>query len=249
MIPYKSIDNFIETRNIDITIKPYISSIITFSNNCDFENNYGYKNMKFLGAIEDIFEIKLILDDTIFDVLYPGNNPDHKTLNILDDNIIPCIKDVNYSLVISSAKETNIKCVYDIYNINNITNELNIKYIRNEHRGGEICRSEENNYSLYKLLYTNIITELTIYSNNILSDIYLYTNNNRFNKPFISESFDNLVKPNEYSIKYKYVCRLDTHIDFAKVVNPHIKYCFIPNTIIYVFGKSLRVANSRALWY
>jgi hypothetical protein len=242
MIPYK----FIERRIIDINVKPYIRSNITFSNNTDFVDNYGYKNMRFEGNFKDIFEIKLVFGEEIFDVLYPKNNPDHKTLNILDQNIIPCIKDVNYTLVICSGIQTCIKCIYDIYKITNPTISLSIKYIRNEHSYGEICRSEPKhcrNYSFYNLPYKDIITELTIFTNNKLSDIYLYTNDKKYITPFINEPIADMIQENEYSIKYKYVCKLEPHINFSKVSNPHIKYGFTQNTIIYVFGKSLRTAN------
>jgi hypothetical protein len=246
MIPYKFIGEFIETRIIDIHVRPYISSNITFSNNTDFVHNYGYKNMRFEDNFKDIFEIKLVLGEKTFDVLYPKNNPDHKTLNILDQNIIPCIKDVNYTLVICSGIQTSIKCIYDIYKITNPTSDSSIKYIRNIHNGGEICRSEANhckNYSSYILIYKHIITELTIFSNNKLSDIYLYTNDKKYIKPFISEPIVDTMLEDEYSIKYKYVCRLEPHINFSKVSNPHIKYGFTENTIIYVFCKSLKIAN------
>jgi hypothetical protein len=246
MIPYKFIGDFLETLSINIDVKPYIRTDIIFSNNIHFVDNYGYKNMRFEGNLKDIFEIKLVLGEEIFDVLYPKDNPDHKTLNILDQNIIPCIKDVNYTLVICSDIHTYIKCIYDVYKITNPTSEFSIKYIRNKHNGGEICRSEPNdciNYTSYSLRYKDIITELTIFSNNKLSYIYLYTNDKRYSNPFINEPIADTVLEDAYSIKYKYVCKLEPHINFDKVSNPHIKYCFTQNTIIYVFCKSLRTAN------
>ena len=219
---------FVETRRTTINNTVFF----VFSTKADTESYYGYKNMKFVGDLNNIESITLLFRDQQLDKIYPSINEEHRSFLILDRHIIPAM-DNNFTILIKYDKinYSSFEIVYDVYAINDNMKEddHDVVLSLNQFCGTET--SDKNTEIYTDMPYYNPIKRIVVYSKYPLTNVKLNIENKYY---FGFKDTGN----------NKYVCELDQTINFTRIAKSGLlSVCETatiedPNTIS-IFGESL----------
>lgn len=219
---------FVETRRTTINNTVFF----VFSTKADTESYYGYKNMKFVGDLNNIESITLLFRDQQLDKIYPSINEEHRSFLILDRHIIPAI-DNNFTILIKyhKIKYSTFEIVYDVYAINDNMKEddHHVVLSLNQFCGSE---SSDKNIEIYTdMPYYNPIKRIVVFSKYPLTSVKLNIDNKYY---FHFKDTGN----------NKYVCELDKTINFSRLPKSGLLTVCASATIenpntISIFGESL----------
>ncbi len=126
---------FIESRTLDFKTPDYKINLCKKINyKSDYENNYGYTNMR----LTPICDYDSTLTNVRFDI---GKNIiqylDNNKLDIMDQTILPTVKYHDYILQINSKGRSNFKISYDVFKLINtcsvkLLDKISLNSSRNE---------------------------------------------------------------------------------------------------------------------